>query len=392
MRRAAIGLGAVALGMVAAGVVRAQGATLERRIAAIGDGRAEFSTAARADACGDGRTWYRIGGDTWAARAGDGWTTDGSAIACAVGPLRLRVTVLAGEVLRAEAFVGPLQRDSTAIDLGRVAGPEVAEWLLRLARGATGRTAREAIAGVALLPAPVPGAELAAVARDEDRARDTRRAAVAALARLEGGEGIAALIALGAIGDDGWLAHEAIRALGRSSDPRARRELRAILADRRRPESARASAAVALGNDLASGDDARALRAALPGLEGLGARDSILAAAASVGGRETRAWLLTLARDEAQPLTVRRRATLLGERAGASGAELVALYDAAPDTETRGSMIGVLARDGSRAAREKLVAIAKSTEAPVTRRRAISALERFDGADVREALAGLARP
>jgi hypothetical protein len=55
-------------------------------------------------------------------------------------------------------------------------------------------------------------------------------------------------------------------------------------------------------------------------------------------------------------------------------------------------VITALSQEGSRPAREKLMTIAKSTEAPTTRRRAIAALEKFDSAEVNELLTSLALP
>jgi hypothetical protein len=118
----------------------------------------------------------------------------------------------------------------------------------------------------------------------------------------------------------------------------------------------------------------------------------VLNAVASIGGRANTTWLLTLAKDAEQSSATRRKAVQLAERSGASGADLAAVFDAAGDTQTRESVITALAAEGSRASRDKLAAIAKSTETPALRRRAISALERFDSAETRELLTTLALP
>jgi HEAT repeat protein len=71
---------------------------------------------------------------------------------------------------------------------------------------------------------------------------------------------------------------------------------------------------------------------------------------------------------------------------------LVALFDVATETQLRLTVIAALAQEGSKPARDKLIAIASSTEVGSVRRRAVSALNRFDGEEVREALSALAVP
>jgi hypothetical protein len=203
---------------------------------------------------------------------------------------------------------------------------------------------------------------------------------------------VPALITLGDATADEWLAGEAVRALGRSGDPRARRPLRAIVADASRGEELRVAAVTGLGGMQANGEDAALLRESMRGFTLERTRESVLTAVAAVGGKANAAWLLAVTRDETLAASTRRRAMLLAERAGASGADLAAAYDAADDTATREAAITALAAEGSRPAREKLGAIAKSTESPSLRRRAISALERFDSAETRELLTTLAMP
>lgn len=62
------------------------------------------------------------------------------------------------------------------------------------------------------------------------------------------------------------------------------------------------------------------------------------------------------------------------------------MFDEVDDTDTRNAVISALAQEGSKPARDKLIAVAKSTELGALRRRAISALGRFDGPEVRDAL------
>ena len=385
------GLGAVALSAVLAGSACAQGSALERRVLAVGDGRAAFSFPARPDACGDGASWYRVGTDSWYGRTVEVYDAASPRAACEAGPVRVVVTLVAREVSRVEAFVGPLRTEEGITDLGPVEGRDATAWLLQLARTAGGRAARDAIAPVTLARDGGAAEGLAAIARDDDRSRDTRRAAVGALLRLQGGEGVTTLVTLSGREDE-WLAGEALRVLGRSGDPRARQHLRAVLGDARQDEARRRVAAGGLGGERATGEDAALLRAGFARMETDRGREAVLSAVASVGGRTNAQWLMGVAKDGRHSPSVRRRAVSLAERAGATGADLAALYDGVEDSETRGALIGALASEGSRPAREKLAAIATSTETPAIRRRAIAALERFNSDETREVLTTLAVP
>lgn len=392
MRSLAAGLGAVALSAMLAGSACAQGSALERQVAAVSDGRVEFNFPSRADACGDGAQWYRVGTDSWYGRTTDGFSVSSSRMACENGPVRVMVTLVAREIVRIESFVGPLVHQEGATDLGAVDAREATAWLLGLARRLNGRPSRDAIGPTVLARDGASADGLAAIARDEDRSRETRRSSVNALLRLESAAGIPTLVRLSESGNDAWLASEAVRVLGRSGDPRARAHLRTVVADTKRPEATRISAVSGLGGELATGADAALLRDSFAGMESDRAREAVLTALASIGGRTNATWLIGVAKDERLSQQVRRRAVSLVERAGVSGAELGALYDAVTDTETRGAVISALANEGSRPSREKLAAIAKSTETPAIRRRAISALERFDSPETRELLTTLAMP
>jgi len=222
--------------------------------------------------------------------------------------------------------------------------------------------------------------------------QQVRRAALGALLRLDGATAIPVLIAISDSRADEWVVAEAVRTLARSDEPQARRQLRRILTDAAREEDLRAAAASGLGDAQATGEDAALLREAFKGFAQERSRDALLAAVAAIGGRVNATWLLSVARDEAQSSATRRRAVLMAERAGASGVDLAGAFDAAGDSSTRDALISALAQEGSRASRDKLAAIAQGTESPTLRRKAITALERFDSAETRELLTTLAMP
>jgi HEAT repeat protein len=422
-----------ALGLVAAGTLLAQGSSIDRRVTAVGDGRAELNFPARAETCGDGARFFRYSDDSWYgnwSETSGGFVSSQARNECERGPVRVLVTVVSREIVRIETFVGPLQRANDAVDLGEVSARDASAWLLGLAARLDGRPARDAILPAVLAEGGDPTSGLVAVARDTDRARETRRSAiswlprvsagssqeaqvvrtlsdlarngddapavrtsaVSALLRVPQGGGIATLTQLAQVGEDPWLGREATRTLARSGDPRARDFLRDVVADTRRSDELRAAAIAGLGGELATGSDARLLRDTYRTLTVEKVKDAVLTSVAGIGGKANADWLMNVARDEREVPALRRKAVTLAERAGASGESLAGLYDAMNDTETRGAVINAMAQEGSRPSRDKLVAIARSTESPQLRRRAVAALERFDSPEVRDVLQSLVMP
>jgi hypothetical protein len=430
-RRSTLALTGACAALLVAGSLLAQGSTIDRRVTAVGDGRAQLHFDSREETCGDGARYFRYSDDSW---YGNWSETSGNVVSsnarseCERGPVRVLVTVADREIVRIETFVGPLQRAEGATDVGEVGSREASAWLLSLAARLDGRPARDAILPAVLERDADAALGLVNVARDTDRARETRRSAISwlprvsegqetqairtlsdlarnaddappvrqsavgALLRVPRGAGLVALTQLAQANDDAWLAREATRTLARSGDPRAREFLRDVVADTRRSEELRAAAIAGLGGDLATGADARLLRDTYRTLTADKVKDAVLASVAAIGGKANADWLMGVARDERETPQLRRKAVSLAERAGASGDDLAGLYDAMSDTETRGAVISALAQEGSKPARDKLLAIAKSTETPTLRRRAIAALERHDSPEVREALQALVVP
>lgn len=306
-------LGAVALGITVVATLRAQGTALDRRVSAVADGAVELHFAARADACGDGAHWYRVGDDSW---YGSFTGSDDAATraACTEGPVRVRVALASREIVRITSYVGPLQHGEGATDLGEIPAAEASAWLLTLASRLDGRPARDAILPAVLARGGSPVAELQRVARDEDRSHDTRRAALSALPRVADNVGVSPLIAFTAQAADPWLAREALRVIARSGDPRARAQLRVAVQDTKSDEDLRSIAISALGNEYATAADGALLRDAYRTFDTERARSSVLNAVASVGGRANTEWLLAIARSSDQSPALRSRAVQALER------------------------------------------------------------------------------
>jgi HEAT repeat protein len=326
-----------------------------------------------------------------------------------------------------ETFVGPVSVSPGTTDLGQVEAREAAEYLISIAARSEGRPGREALTPAMLGDGPPPTDALLGIARDQSRPRETRRGAISwlgrvsdeeggttarrltealaaiardesdshpvrqqalsVLARLDRGDGIPALIELSRGARDVWLGKEAMSALARSGDPRARQYLRLAAERTDLPDDVRVSAIRGIGRAYATGQDAEFLRDLYPRLTSSAARTSVINTLAEMGGSENAQWLVRIAQRDAEPLDIRRRALSGARKAGASIGELVGLYDATRDAKLKESLIAVYAQSGERAATDKLISIARSEEDRALRRRAISRLSRSDDPRVKEALA-----
>ena len=83
----------------------------------------------------------------------------------------------------------------------------------------------------------------------------------------------------------------------------------------------------------------------------------------------------------------RSRALASAEKAGASTAELVRLYDSARDPQMKEALMNLYARSGDKAAVDKLISIARTEEDRAMRRRAIARLSKSDDPRVKQLLA-----
>jgi HEAT repeat protein len=382
----------------------------------------EFHFSARAGICGDGRTYIRTDTDSWYGTINDATRSQ----PCETGPVRVVVVRSEREAIRLETFAGTLNADSSAANLGRVPATEAASYLMTLARSAEGRVGRDALFAATLADSARIAADLLEIARDQNRSRDMRRSAlgwltrrratsdglptdelvrvlagfarneteqnafrqsaVGHLARLDRGEGIPTLIEMSRGTNDLWLAKYAAESMGRSGDPRARRAVRALAENADTPAEVRVAAISGLMGEYASIEDAAALQRIYPQVTNDRTRDAILSGVASLGAVSGREFLLSIVRDEDHPSRQRRRAASLLERAGVPVREVVQVYDRVSDGEVRNALIDVLAQAGTREATTKLIAIAREDTQVSARRRAISALGRFDDPVVKSAL------
>ncbi len=354
--------------MLAMTALPACGQTLSERVASAAGDKVQLNYPAADGVCGDGRAMYRVDGATWFVSRG----SFEAAGACVAGPVRAVVTRDGSDVLRIEVMVGPLASEPGVPDLGAVSAAEATRFLLDVVRRSDGRVAREALSAASLAADATLPPALTAIARDEERARAVRSAALSALSRLPGGGGVPSLLAL-SDADDGWLAGAALDAAMRTRDARVHTRIAAVIERADASEALRVRAITALGGSDAVASDAALLRRVYPRFTEK-ERLAAVTAVSNIADRASRTWLAERAGDAAELMTVRRRAAQRGVAAGWRTAEVIALFDAVPERELREAVIDLLAADGSRAARAKVQAIAKDDPDLRVRRRAIAKL------------------
>lgn len=172
-RRAALAaLATVALG---APIRQAVAQDIAARVAAVRNGSVQLLFSAREGVCGDGRSFVRIGSNTYVGNWNGGERTE----YCAPGPVRVVARVRDGVVDELRHYVGPVPtRDNDVTDLGTVPAPAAARWLMDVAKRSPSRAATKAIVPAMLADSAIIWRDLLAIARDTDtRSRDVRREA-----------------------------------------------------------------------------------------------------------------------------------------------------------------------------------------------------------------------
>jgi HEAT repeat protein len=426
---------AVAATLVAAAAPVARSQSLAGRVNSAPDGRVQFSFAARPGVCGNGRTYIQTAPNSITGTVNytgnvygnfnDGMRAD----PCVPGPVRVVIDRADRLPLTVQAFVGPADTTLRGVtDLGRVRAQDAADYLLSLANTVDGRAGRDALFpamladsantaatlvtiakntalpretrrsalsymgrstdGMQSIPASVTDPILA-IARDETDNQSVRQQALSVLGRLDHGAGIPSLIQLSQQTQSNWLAKESMSTLSRSGDPRARQYLRTAVKRTDLPDEVLTVALRALGQEYATAQDAALLREIYPTLKTDRAREAVFQALADIGGSENTKWMLALAQNGNEQLPMRRRALDAANRAGASIAELIRLYDTTTDPNMKETLIGIYIRNGERASVDKLLTIVKGEENLSLRRRTIQRLSTSDDPRIKQALQDL---
>jgi hypothetical protein len=218
------------------------GQSLEQRVAAVGNGTARLSFAARPGVCGsvNGISLHR---------SSDEWEND-----CGPQEVRVALRVMAGRVVEVRSYVGGRWREGMrATDLGAASPGEAAAYLIRLAerepelqgdpvlpaaladsitiwpsllklaRSPTAHTEarRTAVFWLGQAAGAVAAQALDSIADDPHGDREVRKQAVFALSQRDRNEGVPALIRVARTNPDPELRKSALFWLGQSEDPRA---------------------------------------------------------------------------------------------------------------------------------------------------------------------------
>jgi len=420
-------LAAATLAAAGAHSLRAQ--TLASRVDGAPDGRVQFTFASRPGVCGNGRTYYSTGPNSYTGTFYGNFNDGVRSESCVPGPVRVIIDRADKLPISVQAFVGPI--DSTlrgVTDLGKVRAQDAADYLLSLASKVDGRAGREAIGpamladsantasalvaiakntalpretrrsalnymgrstdGLQTIPASVTEPILA-IARDETDNQSVRQGALQVLGRLDHGAGIPPLMQLSQQTESSWLARAAMQTLASSGDPRARQFLRTAVRRTDLPDDVLTVALRSLGQQYATAQDAALLREVYPTLKSDRARDAVFGALAEMGGAENTKWLLGLAQNGDSPINLRRRAVEASSRAGAPITDLIKIYDTTTDPSMKETLISLFVRNGEKPAVDKLLSIVKGEENPTVRRHAISQLSRSEDPRIKQALSDI---
>lgn len=212
---------------------------------------------------------------------------------------------------------------------------------------------------------------LAGVARN-DPSVDVKVEAIGVIGRLPNEEGVAVLEEM-ARSDDERVQRAAIRALVRHPSARARTSVRTLIEREDVSERVKAEALSAFNAEQATAEDVAWLRALYGKSTTTSMKARTLSAIVRVGGPDVDQWLVTIARDEAQPSEIRATAM---RRIGQTMpiADLARLYDGATTQRFRSEIINQLGNRKEDAATDKLIDIIKNGTDPSLRRSAISAV------------------
>lgn len=234
---------------------------LAERVAAIGDGMANFHFTGRPGVCGDGQRFMRIGRHSYMGS----YTNEARPEQCVPGPVQVRVTVRNGNVERVETWAGSLHRRDGQ-ELGGVPAPDAARYLMSIASRGSSYASAKAILPAVLADSATVWPTLLTIASDkEGRSSATRQDAMFWLSRYAAGataghanspidedddadgeedlkghavfvmsqlphsEGIPGLLEIARTNKDAHVRGKALFWLGQSGDPRALRLFESIL-------------------------------------------------------------------------------------------------------------------------------------------------------------------
>jgi len=214
-----------------------------------------------------------------------------------------------------------------------------------------------------------------AVAKNDPDAH-VRAEAIGYLARQPGDRVVDALEDLLRTSNDERVQRSTVRALAQHESPRARRSLRALIERTDVPEQLRREAIGSFERERSSADDAAYIRSLYGRLDSEKLKESVINAAARLGGVDNEQWLANLVKNANEPPQLRAAALNRLGRTTLPIAEFSKMYDAATERGIREQVMNVLAYRKEPEATDKLIEIARTGTDPQLRRLAINYLTR----------------
>jgi HEAT repeat protein len=415
---------AIVLSLALAPTLHAQaGSAIARRVAQAPDGEVRLTYTSRPTACGDGRDAVAIGDNFMVNRSMESFGR-WSGMRCLPGPARVTMTVRDREVVDMRTSIGGAWSGASGervTDLGRVPASDAADYFLSIASKVASSGRNNPLLAAAVADSANVAPRMLELGRMTSLTRETRRrathwagalgdasmvaplvamarasedgrnnpddvgpgdsmegAAVSALSMIPDGAGVPALMDLARRGSPS-VRKGAVFWLGQR-DERAGRELvRTIAADDRESETLRGAAIFALGQgDEASAADQTFLRNLFGRLTSERLKDRVLMGVSQHESSDGARWLLAQARDDRQPIEVRRKAVFWAGQGHAAVADLTSLYGATTEARLREHIIFVLSQRGEESATTALLTIARSDADREMRRKALFWLAQKD--------------
>jgi HEAT repeat protein len=399
------------------------GSSIARRVAAAPDGEVRLSYATRSNVCGDGRDGVSIGRSMYFSvnvESYGGWSN----MRCERGPARVTLTVEGHKVVSVRTRVAGAwpSASSDVTDLGTVPAADAAAYFLSLvpALDGSGRARHDPMLAAAVADSANVAPEMLRIGRTTTLSRETRRRAVhwsgalgdasmvaplVELARSNGGSagssddvgpgnGIegAAAAALSMIPNDAGVpaltqlardGSESVRKaavfwLGQRDDEKSRAVVRSVAENTRETETVRKAAIFALGQGESSKADEAFLESLFNRLDSERLKDQVLFSVSQRGSHDGTGWLLAKARDDQQPIEVRRKAVFWAGQGHASVADLKSLYATTTEPRLREHVIFVLSQRDEEAATNALIEIARTDADRDMRKKALFWLAQKD--------------
>jgi HEAT repeat protein len=267
----------------------------------------------------------------------------------------------------------------------------VAPEMLRLARTTTlsRETRRRAVHWAGALGDASMVAPLTELARANGSDRNTSAddvgpgnglegAAVGALSMIPDDAGIPALMTLARDGST-TVRKAAVFWLGQRDDERGRALVRTVAGDERETDAVRGAAIFALGQgESATPADQKFLESLFDRLSSEKLKERVLFSVSQRESSDGTRWLLDKARDERQPMEVRRKAIFWAGQGHASVTDISSVYASARDERLKEHVVFVLSQRREDEATTKLISIAQEDPDREMRKKALFWLAQKD--------------